>query len=227
MVTWNVSWNYNMHKHPPTLAHHFSSLEQQFDAARMGMWAFLLTEIMFFGGAFLAYVVYRANYPAAFSAGSEHMNFWAGTINTVVLLCSSLTVALAVWSAETDRRQHVGYYLLATIALGLVFVGIKMFEWYEHYAHGLLPYWNFQPEHFSHSVLPQVELFFSLYFAMTGLHALHMLIGVGVFAVLTVLAFQERIGADWYSPAEVGGLYWHFVDIVWIFLYPLFYLIHG
>lgn len=217
-----------MHKQSSTLAHHFSSLEQQFESARMGMWAFLLTEIMFFGGAFLVYTVYRASYPDAFSAGSEHMNFWAGTINTLVLLCSSLTVAMAVWSAETDRRDKVGYYLLATIALGLVFVGIKMFEWYEHYQHGLLPYWNFHAEHFSQEGLyPQVELFFSLYFAMTGLHALHMLIGVGIFVWLTMLAFQHRLGADWYSPAEVGGLYWHFVDIVWIFLYPLFYLIHG
>lgn len=216
-----------MHKEQPTtLAHHFHDLEQQFESARMGMWAFLLTEIMFFGGAFVVYVVYRASYPEAFSAGSEEMDFWLGTFNTIVLLCSSLTVALAVWAAETDRRQDVAKYLIATIVLGLAFVGIKMYEWYSHYEHGLLPYWNFTHEFHNPDVLPEVELFFGLYFAMTGLHALHMLIGVGIFLVLVRFARQGRLGADWYSPAETAGLYWHFVDVVWIFLFPLFYLIH-
>jgi cytochrome c oxidase subunit 3 len=214
-------------EHPPMLAHHFQSLQQQFEAARVGMWAFLLTEIMFFGGAFVSYVVYRAAYPDAFSAGSQHMNFAAGTINTLVLLMSSLTMALAVWAAETDRRKHVGYYFLATIALGLIFVGIKAYEWYEHYQHHLVPYWNFNPAEFEGSLFPQVQLFFSLYFGMTGLHAAHMVIGMGILSVLCYLAFKRRIGADWYSPAEITGLYWHFVDIVWIFLYPLFYLIHA
>jgi cytochrome c oxidase subunit 3 len=209
------------------LAHQFVSLDQQFDAARVGMWSFLLTEIMFFGGAFVSYLVYRSAYPDAFSAGSEHMNFAAGTINTIVLLCSSLTMAMAVWSAENDQRRWVAYFFLATIALGLIFVGIKAYEWYEHYQHQLVPYWSFNRATFDQRLFPQVELFFSLYFGMTGLHALHMLVGIGILSVLTVLAFQNRIGADWFSPAEITGLYWHFVDIVWIFLYPLFYLIHG
>ncbi|MBX7072655.1 MAG: cytochrome c oxidase subunit 3 [Pirellulales bacterium] len=213
---------------PSTLAHHFSSLEQQFNTARVGMWVFLLTEIMFFGGAFLAYIVYRAAYPAAFSAASTHMNFVMGTINTLVLLCSSLTMAMAVWAAHTDQRDRVGKFLWATMGLGLVFILIKGYEWREHYLHGLVPYWNFPngKERFS-ELYPEIELFFSLYFAMTGLHALHMIIGIGVLGVLTHWARQRRLGADWSSPPEVAGLYWHFVDIIWIFLYPLFYLIHA
>lgn len=215
-----------MHK-PTALAHHFATMEQQVEASRFGMWVFLLTEIMFFGGAFVAYVVYRSSYPDAFSAGSEHMNFWAGTINTIVLLLSSVMMALAVWAAENGRRDRITLYLVLTIVLGVAFLGIKFYEWYEHYQHHLVPGHAFNAHEFKDGLFPQVQLFFSLYFAMTGLHALHMIIGVGILTVLAVMAWRGVIGAHWFSPVEIAGLYWHFVDIVWIFLYPLFYLLHA
>ena len=218
----------------PNLAHQFEDLAQQKEAATLGMWAFLATELMFFGGALTAFVVYRSFYSRDFAEASrEHMNIAAGTINTAVLLCSSLTVALGVHFAKHGERRKLVSMLLTTIGLALIFVCVKAYEYHEEYRHELVPGLNFHypPPHDPHrerlsASPPHVELFFSFYFFLTGLHALHMIIGVGVFSFITYRAWRGRFTPEYYNPVEVSGLYWHFVDLVWIFLFPLLYLLH-
>jgi cytochrome c oxidase subunit III len=212
------------HPHHPALAHQFDTLEQQKESSTLGMWLFLVTEIMFFGGLFLAYVVYRSRYPAAFSAASHSLDVLLGGINTAVLIGSSLTMALAIWAAQVNRRKGIVLFLLLTIALGSTFLVIKTFEYADKFEHHHVPGPSF---HFEHpSVQPEhAEIFFSLYFIMTGLHATHMVIGIAVLAVLAVLAWKGRYDSTYYNPLEMAGLYWHFVDIVWIFLFPLLYLL--
>jgi len=206
----------------PALAHQFDDLEQQREASTLGMWVFLVTEVLFFGGMFAAYSLYRGWYPDAFAAASHELVVWAGAVNTTVLITSSLTMALAVHAAQTGERRQLLLFLLATIALGLVFLGIKAFEYrteyVEHHVPGLG--FEFEPMYFRHA-----QLFFSLYFLMTGLHALHMVIGIGIMAVMAWWSWRGIITREYYSPIEISGLYWHFVDIVWIFLFPLLYLI--
>ena len=206
------------------VAHQFDDVEQQADATHLGMWVFLLTEIMFFGGVIVVYVVYRSAYPEAFVAGSHHLNIVLGSINTVVLIGSSLTMALAVYAAQKAQRQELVTCLLLTMGLGLVFLGIKAVEYGHKFEAHLLPGSTF---FFAGAQAPQVQLFFSLYFVMTGMHALHMLIGLGVLTVLTWQAWRGRFTSTsaTYAPVELTGLYWHFVDIVWIFLFPLLYLL--
>jgi cytochrome c oxidase subunit 3 len=210
------------------LAHQFDSLEQQHETSTLGMWMFLATEVMFFGGLFAAYTVYRTLAPAAFAFGSKHLNIWLGFVNTVVLIGSSLTMALAVHSAR-EKPKQIAWWLGATILLGLVFLGIKAVEWTDDYHEGLVPSLSWHPEsewlEKEHVQPKQVEVFFVLYFCMTGLHALHMVIGFGVIAVVMWWAARGAYSAEYYSPVEVTGLYWHFVDIIWIFLFPLLYLI--
>jgi cytochrome c oxidase subunit 3 len=214
------------HAHHPALAHQFDSLAQQREAATLGMWVFLVTEVLFFGGMFATYAIYRAWYPEAFAAASHELDVMLGTINTVVLITSSLTMALAVHAAQLGQRRVVLWFLAGTMVLGAVFLGIKSVEYYhkftEHHVPG--PGFQFEREYFRHA-----QLFFSLYFLMTGLHALHMVIGIGIMLVMFWWAWRGTITADYYSPIEISGLYWHFVDIVWIFLFPLLYLIgrHG
>jgi cytochrome c oxidase subunit III len=206
----------------PGLAHHFDDLAQQHFAATLGMWAFLATEIMFFGGALAAYAVYRASYPEAFALASREENWLIGAINTAVLLTSSLTMALAVHSGQTRRSRRAAVFLGATIVLALVFLGIKAFEYSEIIAHHHAPWGEFA---FDPSELSgPARLFFSFYFALTGMHALHMLIGIGVMLWLIALSLRRRFDVSHANPLEMTGLYWHFVDIVWIFLYPLLYL---
>lgn len=204
------------------LAHQFDDVAQQRRAVSLGMWAFLLNEIMFFGGLFTAYVVYRSLFPQAFRDGSHHLDVTLGTVNTAVLIASSLTMALAVWSAERGRRRPLLGCLLATLALGLVFVGIKVVEYHGKWVDHLVP-----GPHFAwHGPGGDgVQIFYALYFAMTGFHALHMLVGFGLLAWLVVDARRDRFGPAYWAPVEMVGLYWHFVDIVWIFLFPLLYLI--
>jgi cytochrome c oxidase subunit 3 len=214
------------HHHPPALAHHFDDLGQQHEAATLGMWVFLVTEVLFFGGLFLVYTIYRSWYTDAFAAASRELDLTLGAINTAVLISSSLTMALAVHAAQLGRRRTLMLFLVATMALGGVFLGIKAFEYYtkfvEHHVPG--PSFQFEREYFRHA-----QIFFSLYFVMTGLHALHMIIGFGIMTYMLVWAWNGTITAEYFSPIEISGLYWHFVDIVWIFLFPLLYLIgrHG
>ena len=204
------------------LAHQFDDLEQQTEAASLGMWAFLITEILFFGGLFAGYAVYRSSYPEAFADGSHHLDILLGTINTAVLIGSSLTMALAVHAAQQSQRETLVTCLLLTILLGSVFLGIKALEYAHKFAEHLVPGSAFLYEG-PHA--QQAQLFFSFYFSMTGMHALHMIIGVGILGVLTIRAWHGRFSSLYYTPIEITGLYWHFVDIVWIFLFPLLYLI--
>ncbi|HEX7253989.1 MAG TPA: cytochrome c oxidase subunit 3 family protein [Thermoanaerobaculia bacterium] len=208
---------------PIELQHHFESMEQQKDASSLGMWVFLVTEILFFGGLFLAYMIYRWENSLPFERASHHMNVVLGTLNTAVLICSSLTMAMAVHSAAVGRRKLLVTFLVATMILGAGFLGIKVIEYTDHIEHHLLPGPRF------HYPIPAdarpAEIFFSLYFAMTGLHAIHMIVGLGILATLLVMASRGRFTPAYHTPVEISGLYWHFVDIVWIFLFPLLYLI--
>jgi cytochrome c oxidase subunit 3 len=208
------------------LQHQFDDLDQQFEAAKLGMWAFLLTEIMMFGGLFMGYITYRWKYPAAYALGSHELDVVLGGINTLVLICSSLTMAMGVHAAQTGHRKKLVRFLLATLALGLVFLVIKYFEYAAKFAHHLVPGPHF---YFDSPHAKEMQIFFSFYFALTGLHAFHMVIGAGILITLVVLSRRGRFGPAYYTPVEMSGLYWHFVDIVWIFLFPLLYLIgrHG
>ncbi|MBI2963311.1 MAG: cytochrome c oxidase subunit 3 [Deltaproteobacteria bacterium] len=190
------------------------------------MWAFLITEVLFFGGLFAAYTIYRLKYPAAFQKGSLTLDLYLGGFNTAVLIGSSLTMALAVHAAQTSRQKALVIFLAATLLLGSVFLGVKVIEYGDKFHHHHVPGPDFR---WRASDRGPAQLYFSLYFAMTGMHALHMVVGVVVLAVLIVMALRRRFGADYFTPIENFGLYWHFVDIVWIFLFPLLYLIgrHG
>ena len=206
----------------PALAGQFEDLEQQQDASWLGMWVFLLTEVMFFGGMFAGYAVYRAAYPAAFGDASRHLDLPLGAINTAVLICSSLTMALAVHHAQRGARRHLTAFLVLTLLLGVTFLGIKAVEYTHKFEQHLVPGRSFLYEE---GTARHAELFFVFYFALTGMHGLHMVIGVGLLAVLAVRAWRGRLAPPRVAPVELSGLYWHFVDIVWIFLFPLLYLI--
>ncbi|MPY91204.1 MAG: cytochrome c oxidase subunit 3 family protein [Luteitalea sp.] len=191
----------------------------------LGMWVFLLTEVLFFGGLFMAYILYRSWYPEAFHEASRHLSVGWGFFNTLVLIASSLTMALAVRAGQTTNRRGQLLFLTLTIVLGAAFLGVKVIEYGDKFAHHLVPGPDFQ---FTPAELaPAAEIYFSLYFAMTGLHALHMIVGAGIMLVMLYMAWRGRFSTEWYTPLEVSGLYWHFVDIVWIFLFPLLYLIGG
>ena len=208
---------------PNALQHHFENPEQQKDASTIGMWSFLLTEIMFFGGLFLAYFAYRQAYPVAFASASLKTNLLIGAVNTTVLICSSLTMALAVHFAATGKRRLLVIFLILTLILGGAFLGVKGYEYHDKWVHHEVPGIHFECEGCQDA--GHTQLFFSLYFGMTGLHASHMVIGAGILLVLIWQAYKGKFTPDWYTPIENFGLYWHFVDIVWIFLFPLLYLI--
>jgi cytochrome c oxidase subunit III len=207
---------------PHDHAHQFDDREQQAEAVSLGMWAFLVQEILFFGGLFMSYTVYRSYYPQAFVEGSHHLNVLLGGFNTVVLIASSLTMAMAVHSAQTSKRAQLVFFLLATLALGSVFLGVKVIEYSDKFHDHLVPGFNF---FWNTPNARHVEIFYSFYFIMTGMHALHMIIGAAVITPLIFMAIRGRFSASYYAPIETFGLYWHFVDIVWIFLFPLLYLI--
>ncbi len=228
----------------PALQHHFENMEQQREAGTLGMWVFLVTEIMFFGGMFLAYTLYRSKYPGAFASASNHLDITLGAVNTGVLILSSFTMALAVYGTQVGKRQLQLFCLVLTIVLGLTFLGIKAVEYKDKYVDNLIPGTlipgrPFNPavqapgepfdEHKLHllpgATVKNVEMFYWIYFAMTGMHALHMIIGVGLLSFLLLFSVKRRYGPEYHSPIEVTGLYWHFVDIVWIFLFPLLYLL--
>ena len=211
-----------MSHHSSALEHQFDDLEQQHEASWLGMWVFLTTEVMFFGGLFLGYAVYRGSYSHAFGMASEHLDIVLGTINTAVLLCSSLTMALAVHATQLGTRKTAVMFLLLTILLGSVFLGIKGVEYYHKYDESLIPGHDF---HFEKADPRHAQIFFSFYFVMTGMHALHMVIGIGLLALMAYWTYAGRFSPEHASPIEITGLYWHFVDIVWVFLFPLLYLI--
>ncbi len=230
------------HGHP-ALQHHFANMEQQREAGTLGMWVFLVTEIMFFGGMFLAYTLYRSYHPAAFASGSNHLDITLGAVNTGVLILSSFTMAMAVYFTQIGKQRPQVICLGLTLILGLSFLGIKAKEYYDKYEDHLIPGHlipnrPFDPvvaqegDHDPHKLhlLPpatvkKVEMFFWIYFAMTGMHALHMIIGAGLITFLLIFSMKGRFDPEYHSPVEVIGLYWHFVDIVWIFLFPLLYLL--
>lgn len=251
--------------HGRELLHHFETPQQQKETATLGMWVFLVTEIMLFGGIFMAYIVYRWAFPDVWAEAAHHLNVFLGAVNTVVLLTSSLTVALAVNAAEEGDRRRLLAMLGLTLALGLTFLLIKGYEYGEKFAHCagaanplawiadgarlekqecLVPGRNFifPEEHAKQAttghmtatsyVRPQAglasphQLFYFLYFVATGLHAVHMIIGLGIISFLTFITWRGVITPAYYTPIEVGGLYWHLIDIIWVFLFPLFYLVH-
>ncbi len=222
--------------HAGAVAHHFADADQQREAATLGMWVFLVTEVLFFGGMFATYAIYRHLYYDAFSAGSHHLSWKIGFFNTLVLIASSLTMAMAVYSASTERRARIVIYLILTILLGSVFLGVKYFEYREKIAPCLgdgphtgclLPGARFDGEalHLTGGAAREAQIYFSLYFGMTGLHATHMIVGIPILGIIAVMAHRGRFSRAWHTPVELTGLYWHFVDIVWIFLFPLLYLI--
>ncbi|MDR3792089.1 MAG: cytochrome c oxidase subunit 3 family protein [Terracidiphilus sp.] len=230
-------------EHPSYQRHHFESVEQQKDAANFAMWLFLVTEVMFFGGLFTAYLIYRNWYYAAFVAGSHQLNVFWGTLNTVVLILSSFTMAMGVWCAETRRRRGLVLCLSLTVVLGLCFLGIKTIEYHEKWENHHVPgehyslqsflnpasdaevYNEYHDKPLALDMARHTEIYFSLYFAMTGMHALHMIIGIGV---LVFMIFRAQAGAYTSGHAtyvENFGFYWHFVDLIWIYLFALLYLI--
>jgi cytochrome c oxidase subunit 3 len=289
----NVHTLEDEHYHPPGLQHQFEDMKQQEESVSIAMWAFLVQEIMFFGGLFTVYLVFRSRFPMAFAAGSNHLDALWGFINTLVLIVSSLTMALTVYYAQKGKRMMQVYLIIATMFFGAVFLGVKAIEYTDKYNHGTIPVdgWNkratgnekaegssfvlpfetkvsaaessnakpyinprgeFQVTeddlnlirdnekyltdsertgYYSNGVLDpekvrnKVRIFYWIYFVMTGLHALHMIVGLGIMTWLLLMAWRGTFNADYYAPVEISGLYWHFVDIVWIFLFPLLYLL--
>jgi cytochrome c oxidase subunit 3 len=284
------------HYHPPGLQHQFDDMKQQAESVSIGMWVFLVQEIMFFGGLFTAYLVFRSKFPMAFAAGSNHLDAFWGGLNTIVLIVSSLTMALTVYFAQKGNRNLQVIFIILTMLFGLVFLGVKFIEYSDKYNHGLVPvtglnraakdpastvqgatspggqshvaageqghvseehaYVNPRSEfqwtdtslvkqaedhhylteaerigYYSNGAVDankfrdKVRIFFWIYFALTGLHALHMIIGLGLMSWLLFKAWRNTFSAEYYMPVEMSGLYWHFVDIVWIFLFPLLYLL--
>ena len=223
------------HAHNHELAHHFEDLDQQREAGELGMWLFLVTEIMFFGGLFLAYLVYRNWYPDQFAKGSHHMDVVLGTVNTAVLLTSSFTMALAVHAATVRHKAMLILMLGATIVFGTIFLGVKAFEYHEKYVHNHIPFAGLpfgEPygneegqEGIAAADRPGMAAFYNLYFIMTGLHAFHMVIGIVLMGVLIYMATKDRLFGASSIIVYNSGLYWHFVDLVWVYLFPFFYLV--
>lgn len=247
------------HAHHPFHAHHFDSLEQQFDSGKLGTWLFLVTEILFFSGLFVAYVIYRTTHPEIFEWGHVHLNKYLGAINTAVLIFSSLTMAWAVRAAQLGQKKLLVTMLWITFACAGAFLVVKYFEYSHKFHLGLLPAGMFNPvmadpvaghdatghgdAHAagghasghaadSHDVIhgppppPGAGIFFSIYYAMTGLHAIHILGGMALIAWLAVRASKGHFGPTYFGPVDYVGLYWHLVDLIWIYLFPLLYLIH-
>ena len=212
------------------LEEHFESFEQQNQTAALGMWLFLATEVMFFGVLFTALEVYRYLYAEAFEIASSQLNWQIATANTVILLLSSMTMALAVHFAQTGRKRPLTVCLLITAALAAGFLVLKGYEYYEDFQEGLVLGSHFRPNDWidrglSRDQIPQVKLFLFLYWFMTASHAVHVTIGIGVILVIAAMAARGSFDAEYYAPVDVTGLYWHFVDVVWIFLLPMLYLL--
>ncbi len=203
--------------------HHYETWEQQHTANLLGMWIFLATELMFFGGMFLAYIILRSIYSAQFAAAAEHQNLVAGSVNTFVLIISSLMMVLGVRGAQLGQRKVFVFFMLATAVLGTVFLGIKAFEYWQHWYEGLAPGVNYD---YARAPDANIQaLFFWLYFAMTGVHAIHMIIGVVLVLIVAFRGWRGAFMREHYTRAEQMGLYWHFVDVIWLYLFALFYVV--
>ncbi|HUR27737.1 MAG TPA: cytochrome c oxidase subunit 3 family protein [Planctomycetota bacterium] len=218
------------HEHAETttygLVHHFDDLEQQQETGTLGMWAFLVTEVLFFGGLFGAYAVYRSQYPEAFQVASAQLKVGLGAVNTIVLICSSVTMALGVYAAQKGSKNGIILGLIGTLFFGAIFLVVKYFEYKEKWDHGFIP----GPHFNSHGLIDSLhagpsQMYFALYFVMTGMHAFHMIIGMILMLWLIGKARKNYFREGHYALIENFGLYWHFVDIVWIFLFPLLYLV--
>jgi cytochrome c oxidase subunit 3 len=205
----------------PRLAHHFSTPAVQAHAARLGMWLFLGTEVLLFGGLFVGYAMYRALYPAAFAACSHHLDRALGTVDTLILITSSFTMAMALHLARGGLSRHAAAALGATIALGLAFLAVHGHEYARDIEGGALPGRLYRAE----VQLPGAGLFYTLYYFMTGLHSLHVVIGLALLGWLARRTARGDFSTGWETPLELGGLYWHLIDLIWIFLYPLLYLV--
>ena len=205
-------------------AHHFDNADHEFEAAKQGMWLFLVTEVLMFGGLFVAYGIFRGLYPEMFHAAHHELNVQLGATNTIVLITSSLTMAAAVTATQKGRRDLAIVNFIFTLMCACGFLFIKYLEYSAKFHHGLLP-----GAHFSNVELkeqqPKASLFFSLYFLMTGLHGIHVLIGMGLITWMLIRTLRNEFSPYWYTPVELTGFYWHFVDLVWIYLFPLLYLV--
>ncbi|MBL7685914.1 MAG: cytochrome c oxidase subunit 3 family protein [Deltaproteobacteria bacterium] len=202
--------------------HHFESAEQAFESSKTGIWLFLATEVLMFGGLFVAYIIFRALYPVAFHEASLHLNRVMGAINTVVLISSSFTMAMAIQKVQENKKNAAVGLLVFTLLCAATFMVIKYFE-YSHKIHeGLLPAGLFTFEGIKEN---HAKLFFSLYFMMTGLHGIHVLVGIGIITWITIRTAKGNFSNEYYTPVELTGLYWHLVDLIWIFLFPLLYLV--
>ena len=224
-------------EHPPEsdrfLAHHFESHDQQLDATKLGMWLFLASEILFFGGLFVAYGILRHLHPDAFRDASSLLDVNLGTLNTVILLLSSLTMALAVRAAQLRSTKSLIINLVLTLVCASAFLVVKAVEYHHKIEDGYLWASRFEPLHHDDeapkdesSMMDRKATFFSVYYAMTGLHGLHIVAGMGAIGWLLVRSFQGDFSAGYFGPVEAVGLYWHLVDLVWIFLFPLLYLVN-
>lgn len=223
-------------KYGSWLQHHFETPVQQFESAKLGMWLFLAQEVLFFSGLFVAYGVFRVQYPEAFEAGSAQLDRIIGGFNTCVLLISSFTAAMAVRMAQLEEKRWVSINLVITIVCAMAFLVIKYFEYEAKFDHGLLPGEHFHPhmEHI-HSWIPGVEhvdampqkthIFFGIYFVLTGLHGIHVAIGIGVLLWILIRNQRGEFNKHYWTPVDIAALYWHLVDLVWIYLFPLLYLI--
>jgi len=212
----------NSKSRPAFLEHHFADAEQQAESAKLGMWVFLLTEILLFGGLFGFYAFYRAWLPETFIEASKQLDVTLGALNTIVLITSSLTMALSIRAIQLGKKKQTLIHLVITLLLASTFLVVKYFEYAHKFHEGLLPgrYYTFEG---IEALNPHI--FFSVYFSMTGLHGIHVLVGMIVITWMIVRVSKNEFSAEYYTPVEMTGLYWHLVDLIWIFLFPLLYLI--
>ncbi|GAO02015.1 cytochrome c oxidase subunit 3 family protein [Anaeromyxobacter sp. PSR-1] len=204
------------------LAHHFENIEKQSHAERLGMWLFLASEVLLFTALFAAYAVYRYLYSDAFAEASRAIETWFGLVNTVILVTSSFTVALGLNEAVKGNGRKTGLWFAVSVAFALAFLALKAVEYSHHFQEGQLPgrYYSFHELQ-----APGASLFFSLYFLITGLHGVHVIVGMTILAVVGVKAARGKYTATYHTPVELAGLYWHLVDLIWIFVFPLIYLV--
>jgi cytochrome c oxidase subunit 3 len=206
----------------PKFAAHFATLDVQNHAARLGMWLFLSTEILLFAGLFVCYGFYRFNFPEAFAQGSRHLDLFLGTVNTIVLITSSFTAAMAVHYAKASKNKMVTLMIALTLVMALGFLVIKGFEYHHKFEQGTLPGKYY---HFAGIQVPGITLYFTVYFLSTGLHAFHVIIGMAILAWVMSRSMKNHFNHANYTAVELGSMYWHLVDLVWIFLFPMLYLI--